>query len=106
MFPLRGRVLQARWSGESLWVPLGERRMNLERENAMSRAVSGQLLFYPGDVSEMEILLPYGLTDFACKYGELAGNHFATIVNAGAEWQDFGEHIWWHGAQDITIDEV
>src|SRR3954451_2525671 len=68
MFPVRGRVLQTRWSGESLWVPLGDRRMNLDRENAMSRAVSGQLLFYPGDVSEMEILLPYGLTDFACKY--------------------------------------
>ena len=97
LLPLRGRILQARWSGEALWIPLGNRKTSLERENALSRAVTGQLLFYPGDVSETEILLPYGLTDFACKYGELAGNHFATIVDAGLEWQDFGEHVWWHG---------
>jgi hypothetical protein len=54
----------------------------------------------------MEILVPYGQTHFGCKYGELAGNHFATILDAGAEWTDFGEHVWWHGAQDVTIDEV
>ena len=106
MLPLRGRILQARWSGEALWVPLGNRRTKLAAENALTRVASGQILFYAGDVSEMEILLPYGLAEFACQYGELAGNHVATIVDAGAEWRDFGEHVWWHGAQDLTIDEV
>ena len=106
LFPLRGRILQARWSGEALWIPLGDRRLGLGAENARTHPASGELLLYPGDVSQMEILVPYGQTHFGCKYGELAGNHFATILDAGAEWTDFGEHVWWRGAQDVTIDEV
>ena len=35
--------------------------------------------FYPGGVTETEILFPYGSV-FATKAGALAGNHFATIV--------------------------
>lgn len=106
LLPLRGRILQARWSGEALWIPLGDRPLTLPPENAKTRPASGELLLYSGDVSETEILVPYGLTNFACKYGELVGNHFATILDAGADWTDFGERIWWHGAQDVTIDEV
>ena len=106
LLPLRGRILQARWSGEALWIPLGDRRLGLLAENAKTHPASGEILLYPGDVSEMEILIPYGQTHFGCKYGELAGNHFATILDAGADWTDFGERVWWHGAQDVTIDEV
>ena len=40
----------------------------------------GEIIFYPGGVSETEILIAYGYVAFASKAGALAGNHFATIV--------------------------
>jgi hypothetical protein len=40
-------------------------------------------LCIPGGISETEILLAYGGVRFASKVGQLAGNHFLTIVRAG-----------------------
>ena len=81
LLPLEGKLLQARWSGESAWVPLGwELDLGLGSENANSYPAAGELLLYPGGVSEVEILFPYGATCFASKMGQLAGNHFATIT--------------------------
>src|SRR5437763_15347636 len=79
LLPLRARLVQARWSGESAWVPLGELQTGLGYENHTSYPSAGELLLYPGGISETEILFPYGSTSFASKVGQLAGNHFATI---------------------------
>ena len=85
LLPLRSQLVQARWSGESAWVPMGfELDLGLGPENANSYPAAGELLLYPGGLSEVEILFPYGATCFASKMGQLAGNHFATIVE-GAE---------------------
>ena len=40
----------------------------------------GQLAIYPGGISECEIFFPYGACTTASKVGQLAANHFATIV--------------------------
>jgi Protein of unknown function (DUF3830) len=56
-------------------------------------------------VSETELLFPYGHTCFASKAGQLAGNHFATIVAGGERLQELGELVLWHGAQDISFRE-
>src|SRR5256886_14722508 len=79
LLPLRARLVQARWSGESAWIPLGDLDTGLDYENHTSYPGAGQLLLYPGGISETEILFPYGSTCFASKAGQLAGNHFATI---------------------------
>ena len=80
MLPLRSQLVQARWSGESAWVPMGwELDLDLGPENANSYPAAGEILLYPGGLSEVEILFPYGATCFASKMGQLAGNHFATI---------------------------
>src|ERR1700751_5628487 len=84
LLPLESRIIHARWSGESCWIPFGDLAVGFGPENAMCYPAPGQLLFYPGGVSETEILFPYGPTAFASKAGLLAGNHFATIVE-GAE---------------------
>ena len=39
------------------------------------------MIFYPGGISETEILLAYGGVRFASKMGQLAGNHFITITD-------------------------
>src|SRR5881394_3773134 len=101
LLPLRAQLVQARWSGESAWIPLGDLQTGLGYENHTSYPAAGQLLLYPGGVSETEVLFPYGHTCFASKAGQLAGNHFATIVEGGERLQELGELVLWHGAQDI-----
>lgn len=105
LLPLDSRIIQARWSGESAWIPFGyELDLALGPENATSYPAPGELLLYPGDVSEVEILFPYGPTCFASKAGQLAGNHFATIEEGREQLGELGRRVVWEGAQDIRIE--
>jgi len=106
MLPLRSKLVHCRWSGESTWVPMGEKRLGVDFENHTSHPSPGQMLVYPGGISEMEILFPYGSTLFASKVGQLAGNHFATVVEGGDHLAEIGRLTLWEGAQDFTIDLV
>lgn len=103
MLPLKAQLIQARWSGEAAWVPLGDLELGLEFENPTSHPSPGQLLLYPGGISETEILFPYGATLFASKVGQLAGNHFATIVEGGELLAKLGDLVLYKGAQEITF---
>ena len=103
MLPLEAQIIQARWSGEAAWIPFGELELGLGYENHTSHPAPGQLLLYPGGVSETEILFPYGATLFASKMGQLAGNHFATIYDGNDRLKDLGELVLWRGAQEISF---
>ena len=105
LLPLESRIIQARWSGESAWIPLGELDVGVGAENATSYPSPGQLLLYPGGVSETEILFPYGRTCFASTAGQLAGNHFATVVEGSEQLHELGRRVLWEGAQPITFNE-
>jgi hypothetical protein len=106
LLPLDSKIIQARWSGQSAWIPMGDLDVGIGPENATSYPAAGELLLYPGGVSETELLFPYGHTCFASKAGQLAGNHFATIVEGGERLQELGELVLWHGAQDISFRET
>jgi len=105
LLPLRARLVQARWSGESAWVPLGELQTGLGYENHTSYPAAGQLLLYPGGISETEVLFPYGSTSFASKAGQLAGNHFATIEEGREQLNELGRRVLHDGAQEIVFSE-
>jgi len=105
LLPLRSKIIQARWSGESAWIPFGELDLGLGPENATSYPPAGQLLLYPGGLSETEILFPYGATCFASKMGQLAGNHFATVTEGAGDLAALGHKILWEGAQEIVFEE-
>ena len=105
LLPLESKIVQARWSGQAAWIPFGELDLGVGPENATSYPAPGELLLYPGGVSETELLLPYGPTCFASKAGQLAGNHFATIVEGGELLQELGERVLWQGAQPISFRE-
>src|SRR6266567_6133618 len=105
LLPLESKLIQARWSGQSAWIPFGELDVGIGPENATSYPGPGELLLYPGGVSETELLFPYGPTCFASKAGQLAGNHFATIVAGAERLRELGELVLWHGAQAIRFDE-
>jgi Protein of unknown function (DUF3830) len=104
LLPLEGKLVQARWSGEAAWLPLGwELDLGLAPENATAYPAPGDLLLYPGGLSEVEILFPYGATSFASKMGQLAGNHFATIEDGRERLAALGEAILSRGAQDVVF---
>jgi Protein of unknown function (DUF3830) len=103
LLPLTATVLHVRWSGESTWVPLGDLSLGIGPENAIHRPTPGQILFYPGGVSETEILIPYGQTAFAAKTGALSGNHFLTITGDRSALAEIGRRALWEGAQKVTF---
>jgi hypothetical protein len=105
LLPLSSRIIHARWSGQATWIPFGELDLGIGPENATCYPAPGELLLYPGGVSETELLFPYGPTSFASKAGPLAGNHFATIVEGAEQLQELGELVLWQGAQEIAFEE-
>ena len=106
MLPLEAQLIQARWSGEAAWIPFGELELGLGYENHTSHPAPGQLLLYPGGISETEILFPYGATVFGSKMGQLAGNHFATIYDGNDRLKDLGDLVLWRGAQEISFSAI
>jgi hypothetical protein len=105
VLPLEAKLIQARWSGQAAWVPLGDLDVGVGLEDPTSYPGPGELLLYPGGLSETEILFPYGQTCFASKAGQLAGSHFATIVEGGEYLIEIGNRVVWLGAQDIRFEE-
>ena len=105
ILPFDDRIIHCRWSGESNWIPWGDRDLGIGPENATSYPGPGELLLYPGGLSEVEILFPYGATLFASKMGQLAGNHFATIEAGRERLAELGNVVLWDGALDLRIQE-
>jgi len=106
LLPYRERVIHVRWSGEACWIPLGDFDFGVGWEDPTSYPAPGQLLLYPGGVSETEILLAYGACQFASKAGQLAGNPFLTIVEGLGNLRPLGEMTLWQGAQDILFERL
>ena len=106
MLPFRNKIIHVRWSGESTWIPLGGFDVGVGFENHTSHPAPGQVLLYPGGFSETEILLPYGGCMFASIVGQLAGNHFLTVVEGNEHLRALGEQTLWEGAQDIVFDRA
>jgi hypothetical protein len=106
MLPLDSRIIHVRWSGEAGWIPFGDLDLGVEPENATSYPNPGEMVWYPGGVSETELLLAYGYVSFASKAGPLAGNHFATIVEGNEHLRELGRRFLWEGAQSIRFTEA
>lgn len=104
LLPYRQKLIHVRWSGEGVWIPLGEFQLGVEFENHTRHPSVGDLLFYPGGYSETEIILAYGSCCFASKMGPLAGNHFLTIVQGKENLPALGRKVLWEGAQDVVFE--
>ncbi|QUD87622.1 DUF3830 family protein [Phenylobacterium montanum] len=104
LLPFQDRIIHVRWSGEACWIPMGERDLGLGPENATSYPAPGQVVLYPGGISETEILIAYGPTRFASKAGQLAGNHFGTIIEGLDRLAALGRAILWEGARPIRFE--
>jgi hypothetical protein len=106
LLPYRERIIHVRWSGEACWIPLGTLDLGLEYENHTSFPAPGQIIVYPGGISETEILLAYGGVRFASKVGQLAGNHFLTVEDGRENLAALGKATLWQGAQEIVFEAL
>ncbi|XUW91925.1 DUF3830 family protein [Burkholderia sp. M6-3] len=111
LLPYRQKIIHVRWSGEGCWVPLGEFKLENDGvvvgfENHTSHPSVGDILFYPGGYSETELLIAYGSCCFASKMGQLAGNHFLSIVEGKENLREVGVKVLWEGAQDVLFEKI
>ena len=104
--PFSNQVIHSRWSGEAVWIPLGDLETGLGFENHTNHPSRGDVLWYPGGFSETEILFAYGSSSFASKMGALAGNHFLTVVEGGDRLAEMGRLVLWQGAQPIRFEDL
>lgn len=102
--PFLGQLVHVRWSGEGVWIPLGDRDFGVGYENHTSHPAPGQIILYPSGISETEILLAYGGVDFSSKMGQLAGNHFITLTSGHENLMKLGNLILWEGAKAIAFN--
>jgi len=103
VIPFAAQVVHVRWSGEGMWIPLGEMDFAVKLEDATSYPTPGQVLLYPKGKSETEILIAYGSVHFASKAGSLAGNHFATITSDLEKLKEIGVSTLWEGSKSIIF---
>jgi hypothetical protein len=116
LLPLTTPHIHVRWSGEALWIPQGEQDFGLKFENHTSHPSVGEYIWYPGGYSEAEILVAYGSCSFSSKLGQLAGNHFMSIIDGrpaskGDEkisWKkairELGVQALWEGKQEVRYE--
>jgi hypothetical protein len=109
MLPIDSRLIHCRWSGESTWIPFGDFRPGLDWEHHTSHPAPGEIAIYPGGISECEIFVPYGACTTSSKVGQLAANHFASVLRDDG-WDDrlreVGRRCLWEGAQPIRVEEA
>jgi hypothetical protein len=108
LLPYKSKVIHARFSGEAMWIPLPNNfPVNVQLEGQTSYPSKGELLYYPGFISEKEILIPYGSAIFSSKVGLLPGNNFATITSEDIpKLAEIGNKVLWEGAKPITIENA
>ena len=51
ILPFEDRIIHCRWSGESNWIPGGDRELGIGAENATCYPAPGQLLLFPGGIA-------------------------------------------------------
>jgi hypothetical protein len=104
LLPYRQKIIHVRWSGEGMWIPLGDTDFGVPFENHTAHPAAGQILLYPGGISETEFLFCYGGVSFASKMGPLAANHFLTITEGTESLKSLGQLVLWEGAHEVLFE--
>jgi hypothetical protein len=103
LLPYKQKLVHCRWSGEGCWIPLGDFKLDVGYENHTSHPAPGEILWYPGGYSETELIFAYGDVMFSSKLGQLAGNHFLSVVEGAEQLAAMGRKVLYEGAQEIVF---
>jgi hypothetical protein len=103
--PFQSQAIHVRWSGEGVWMPLGDLDFGVSYENHTSYPAPGQIILYPGGISETEILLAYGGVHSPARWA--SSQAITSYPDPGLEnLTAFGKTVLWKGAQNIRFEEV
>src|SRR5260370_12562473 len=58
--PFESQAIHVRWSGEGVWMPLGDLDFGVSYENHTTYPPPGQIILYPGATSHTQLLFPPG----------------------------------------------
>src|SRR5258705_6304258 len=97
------QAIDVRWSGEGVWMPLGDLDFGFGYENHTSYPAPGQIILYPGGISETEILLAYGGVHLSSKKGQLARTHFFTLTSVLDRLPVLSKTMLWQGVQKVRF---
>ncbi len=106
LLPMTMKLIHCSWSGEGVWIPLGQWEKERYEENQIRHPEPGQLLLHIGRRSEPELLIPCGACSFRSKFGPLSGNQFATVIQGTEDLLELHRLVLWHGAQDCTVKAI
>src|SRR5258707_6125322 len=59
VMPFESHAIHVRWSGEAVWMPLGDLDFGVSYENHTRYPAPGQIIHYPGRISGTEIPADY-----------------------------------------------
>jgi hypothetical protein len=106
--PYSATFIQGEWSGAIFFTGLKGIGREVPFEKPTSFPSKGEILMYPGNDTGNggEIYIPHGGNCFACPTGQLAGNHFLTIIEGIERLSEFGRKVRWEGAQEITFEKL
>lgn len=107
LLPYSGSVIHVRWSGEAMWAPLAGKfppGLILAEESPDWQPQPGEILLYAGELSEPELLIPYGISRFACNAGPISGNPVLKIEEGLARLAELGPELLWKGAMELRIE--
>jgi hypothetical protein len=104
MLPFRSKIIHVRWSGEGCWIPLGDLDLGLTYENHTSFPAPGDIIVYPGGISETEILLAMAAYVSPARSGSSPATIFSRSPRAARNLTALGKMTLWQGAQDIVFE--
>jgi hypothetical protein len=106
LLPYKEKMVHVRWSGHAGFIPINDIAMEVAYEKPISHPSRGEILLYPGakGINGGEIYIPYGGSRFACPSGQIAGNHFLTIIEGDEQLPELGRKVHWEGAQEIEFE--
>ncbi len=94
LLPYQEKVIHVRWSGEGVWVPLGDLDLGLTYENHTSYPAprpDGRLSRrHP---AKPRFCWPMARCIFSSKLGQLAGSHFITLTSGLDRLYEFGRSV-------------
>ena len=69
--PYHSQIVHVRWSGEGVWVPLGDADFGVSYENHTSHPAPGQVILYPGVLVKLRSCSPTAASPFPRKWDSL-----------------------------------
>jgi hypothetical protein len=61
--------------------------------------------FIPAAIAK-RMLFAYGSSSFASKMGALAGNHFLTVIEGQAQFEEMGRRVLSNGAKPTSFEAM